>query len=267
MRAKSVTLVLLLTGLSLFLSPAAYADANTCGGGGDWAGAFAHCVKSGAQTNDYISHHSGHVFTIRPACAVGGTALCDEPGTCQVDGHDGRLFDVYEDGVILGWQACLTDQEAEHLGGITPGAVKRAFQRLDWPASPMVIQPPNGRTLVNFDTNFYTPNTSPTTQTVTLLGATITIEASPVEYVWHFGGVGATASDLTTADPGAAYPNLRVTFRYLHTGVVRPSLDTTYSGRYRIGNGAWQQIPDTLTVTGPPQDLQVVSATPHLVGY
>jgi len=48
---------------------------------------------------------------------------------------------------------------------------------------------------------------------------------------------------------------------------VRPSLDTTYAGRYRVGTGPWRTIPDTLTVPGAPVDLQVVSATPHLVGY
>jgi hypothetical protein len=50
-------------------------------------------------------------------------------------------------------------------------------------------------------------------------------------------------------------------------GDVAPSVDTTYSGRYRVGNGRWQTIPDTLTVPGAPVGLQVVSATPHLVGY
>jgi hypothetical protein len=244
-------------------------EAKSCDASGGFGGVFAHCLKSGTQTNDYISHHSAHVFTIQPACEIGGAALCAEPAVCTVDGHDGRVFDVLEDGVILGWPACLTDQEAQHLGAITPGAVQRAFQRLAWPASPLIVQPPNGRTLVNFDTNFYTTNTASTTQPVTLLGTPITIEATPVDYIWHFGGAtpGATGSDLTTTDPGAPYPDLRVTYRYLRTGSVHPSLDTVYSGRYRIGNGAWQQIPDTLTVTGAPQDLDVVSATPHLVGY
>ena len=30
--------------------------------------------------------------------------------------------------------------------------------------------------------------------------------------------------------------------------------------------GDWVPIPDTLTVAGTPVDLQVLSATPHLVG-
>jgi hypothetical protein len=225
-----------------------------------------HCIRSGAETNAYLAGHSDHTYSIRPACGVGGTALCAEAATCTVDGHDGNLYNVYQDDAPdpLDWQACLTEQEARHLGGITPGMVRRAFRRLSWPPSALVVQPPNGRTLVNFDTNFYTTNTGPTTRTVTLIGQRVTIEATPTQYTWHFGdGDG----DLTTTDPGAPYPDLRVTHRYLRVGAVEPSVDTTYSGRFRVGNGRWQAIPTTLTVPGEAVGLQVVSATPHLVGY
>ncbi|TYL44823.1 hypothetical protein FXB39_21440, partial [Nocardioides sp. BGMRC 2183] len=131
---------------------------------------------------------------------------------------------------------------------MSPSAVARAFQRLSWPASDLKIQPINGRTLVNFDTNYYTDDTTPITQTIRLLGRPITIEATPTEYHWHFGD----HTNLTTTDPGAAYPNLTITHQYRHTGHYQPRLDTTYGGRYRVGNGPWQQIPGTHTVTGTP---------------
>ncbi len=225
-------------------------------------------MKSGSETTAYITAHTGHSYSIRPACEVGGLALCAEPGSCTIAGHDGWLFNVYEDAspTPLDWQACLTKQEARHLGGLTPAQVQHAFERLSWPASPLVVQPPKGRTLVNFDTNFYTTNTHPTTQTVTLIGQRVTIEATPTQYTWHFGS-GTSDADRSTSDPGAAFPDLRVTYRYQHVGAVHPSLDTTYTGRYRVGNGPWRDIPATLTVPGAPVDLQVVSATPHLVGY
>lgn len=262
------TLVLLVAGViaSLVLMAPAEADDTACGHEVILGQAQAGCIKSGSETNGYISAHADHTYSIRPACEIGGLALCAEPGHCTIDGHDGNLFNVYEDASPdpLDWQACLTDREAEHLGGITPGVVQHAFERLAWPASPLVVQPPHGKTLVNFDTNFYTTNTAPTTQTVTLIGRPVTIEATPTQYRWHFG---SGDGDRTTADPGAAYPDLRVTYRYLRVGSVQPSLDTTYAGRYRLGNGPWRAIPNTLTVTGSPVDLRVVSATPHLVGY
>jgi len=227
-------------------------------------------VKSGAETHDYIAGHGDHTYAVRPACGVGGSALCADPAACSVDGQDGWLYDVFEDDdpEPLDWQACLTKHEARALGGLTPGDVERAFRRLSWPASPLVVQPPRGRTLVNFETNFFTTNTTPTTQTVTLLGHRVTIEATPVSYTWHFGAADGDRStgDRSTGDPGAAYPDLRVTHRYLQVGTVRPSVDTTYAGRYRVGGGAWHTIPATVTVPGAAVDLEVVSATPHLVG-
>jgi hypothetical protein len=241
---------------------------SSCGQAADMTGASAHCLKSGSETNAYIASHSDHSYSIRPACDIGGLALCDQPAQCHVGDQDGWLYNVYEDDSTepLDWQACLTKQEARHLGGLTPGMVEHAFQRLTWPASTIVVQPPKGRTLVNFDTNFYTTNTRPTMQTVTLIGQRVTIEATPTEYTWHFGSASSDA-DLTTSDPGAAYPDLRVTYRYTRVGGVHPSVDTTYAGRYRVGNSDWRTIPSTLSVPGAAVDLRVVSATPHLVGY
>jgi hypothetical protein len=260
----------LLAVIILFVSvPVAAADdPPDCQTGGNLGETHSECLKSGSDTSDYVASHSDHTYSIRPACEVGGLALCDQPATCTIAGHAGSLFNVYRDDSPepLDWQACLTDREAKHLGGLTPGAVRHAFERLTWPASPLVVQPPDGKTLVDFDTNFYTTNTAPSTRTVTLIGQRVTIEATPSEYLWHFGS-GSDDADRATSDPGAAYPDLRVTYRYLRVGTVDPSLDTTYSGRYRVGTGPWRQIPATLTVTGTPVALQVVSATPHLVGY
>ena len=50
-------------------------------------------------------------------------------------------------------------------------------------------------------------------------------------------------------------------------GTVRPSVDTTYSGRYRVGHGAWREIPGTLTVAGPPATLRVDEARGVLVAH
>ena len=264
MRRLPLAFALVVLGGFVFIAtPPAAAG---CGTGVEMGEASAHCVKSGSETNEYIAGHADHTYSIRPACEIGGTALCAEPATCTIGGHDGFLFNVYQDAnpTPLDWQSCLSKQESRRLGGLTPAMVQHAFARLAWPASPLVVQPPGGRTLVNFDTNFYTTNTRPTTRTVTLIGQRVTIEATPTGYAWHFGGEGG---DVTTTDPGAPYPDLRVTHRYTRVGSVRPSVDTTYAGRYRVGNGGWQTIPDTLTVPGAAVDLHVVSATPHLVGY
>jgi hypothetical protein len=213
-----------------------------------------------------MSSHPDHTFRIELACTT-DNATCPEAPTCG----DGLVYDVWEDGTLLAWQACLTQDQADRINGLTPGFVERAFRRLTWPASPLILQPPGGATLVNLATNAYTTNDHPTTRTVTLLGVHLTIQATPTSYTWHFDDPhpqpGSDPTDLTTTDPGAPYPDLEVTHRYTHTGHLTPSVDTTYTGRYRVGHGPWQTIPDTLTVPGSPLDLRVESATPHLTGY
>ena len=260
MRRRLISVLLAVTVVGLGM-PAAWADDAECGGAADMTGASATCVKSGAETSAYIAAHAGHTFSIALACTT-DNALCSDAPTCQSSGLDGQVYNVHEDGALLDWQACLTAQEAQHLGGVTPGLVTRAFRRLSWPGSVLQIQPPHGRTLVNFETDFFTTNTRTTTRVVTLLGQRVTIQATPTRYTWHFGDT----TDLTTTDPGAPYPDLQVTHRYTRLATLTPSVDTTYAGRYRVGTGTWHTIPDTLTVPGPTTTLQILSATPHLVG-
>ena len=157
---------------------------------------------------------------------------------------------------------CLAPADVAGLAPITPAMVRREMQRLEWPGARLEVQPPDGQTLINFETNFFTGNDRPTTQTVTLLGQRVEIEARPTEYTWEFGD-GAT---VTTSSPGAAYPDLDVTHTYADPGRVAPSVATTYTGRYRINHDAWQQIPGSLTVPGESVSLRVRSASPHLVG-
>jgi hypothetical protein len=256
MRAFLTSVITFVT-LSFVPMGPVFADPVTCVTDSDGWSANSGCAHSGAQTLAYIVAHSGHAFRVAKACTT-ENATCHKTPSCP----GGLVYDVWEDEVLLSWQTCLTLNQENQINGLTPGFVEHAFKRLHWPSSELVIQPPHGKTLVNFETNFYTTNTSPRTQTVTLLGQRITVEATPTHYTWHFG-TGET--DLTTTDPGAAYPHLQVTHRYLHIGTDHPSVDTTYTGRYRVNNGSWQTIPDTLTVPGQSVDLQVVSATPHLV--
>ncbi len=146
---------------------------------------------------------------------------------------------------------------------LTVGLIRTAFAELKLPAGTLVIQPPDGLTLVNFDTNFYTTSTDPIARTVTLLGRRVTLEATPSTFHWTFGD----GESLTTSDPGAPYPRLRVTHNYLRKDTYRPSLATTYTGRYRVGDGPWRQIPGTVTITGTGQALRAIEAQPKLVSY
>jgi len=140
--------------------------------------------------------------------------------------------------------------------------VAAALQRVPLPPSALEVQPPNGRTLVNFDTNFFTA-TREFDRTVTLLGQRVELHIVPSAFGWNFGD----GESLTTAEPGSPYPDLDVTPRYLRKGPVAPSVDTTYTAQFRVNGGPWRAVPGSVTVAGAPVDLQVLTATPTLVGY
>jgi hypothetical protein len=47
---------------------------------------------------------------------------------------------------------------------------------------------------------------------------------------------------------------------------VQAAVDVTYTARFRLAGGRWQDIAQTLTITGPPTPLRVAEATPVLSG-
>ncbi|MDH2415213.1 hypothetical protein [Nocardioides sp. CER19] len=143
----------------------------------------------------------------------------------------------------------------------TQGDILRAFRQIPLPASVLVIQPPGGATLVNFDTNFYT-EAAPFERTVTLLGHQVRFRIRTQSFTWHFGD----RTETRTSKPGAAYPALDVTHRYLEKGTVSPSVDTTWEADYQLDGGAWAPVDGTVTIAGAPQRLTIRSATPVLVG-
>ncbi|MFW6869319.1 PKD domain-containing protein [Nocardioides sp. CPCC 206347] len=165
------------------------------------------------------------------------------------------------DGSVLPFGFCLPPDSGPEV--LTVSIVRTAFAELKLPAAKLVIQPPDGLTLVNFDTNFYTTSTRPISRTVTLLGQQVTLEATPAEFHWIFGD----GQSLATSEPGAPYPDLTITHNYLRTGTYQPSLDTVFTGRFRVGGGPWRQIPGTVTINGAGQALRAIEAQPKLVGY
>jgi hypothetical protein len=98
---------------------------------------------------------------------------------------------------------------------------------------------------------------------VTLLGQRVDIIAEATEYTWQHGDGGRT----TTESPGAPYPSKEIIHRYADAGTtVRPRVDVTYSARFRVNGGVWQDIDETVTITGPEGSLRVSEATPTLSG-
>lgn len=219
------------------------------------------CVV-GTSPNSFV----GGINTENEGHLSGGPA---EPGSTVVSPTDlvGEGLDALcvttaiesaEDPV----EFCGLDEDGEPPE-LTPGMIAAAFGTIKPPPAQLLIQPPNGRTLVNFETNFYT-DAQPFEASLSLLGHQIAFRIRPATFTWNYGD-GAAES---TETPGAAYPELEITHAYQQKGTVAPSVDTTYAATYRVdGQGPWLDVPGTVTVAGAAASLEVLTATPVLVGY
>lgn len=207
-------------------------------------------------------------YEVTPVCALGGSQTCAEVATCA-DGTpqtfttfvplDGTPVPV---GTNCGDPAPPGDAVATALPQVTPGMVQRALERVPLPEPDLSVQPPGGRTLINFETNFFTA-AEPFTETVTLLGRRVDLDITPSQFRWAFGD----GEGLTTTEPGAPYPDLELTHTYLEQGQVRPQVTTVYTADYRVDGGPWQPVPGSVDITSDPVDLTVTEVTNQLVDY
>jgi hypothetical protein len=83
-----------------------------------------------------------------------------------------------------------------------------------------------------------------------------------VRFGWDFGD-GSPA--VVTRDPGAPYPDLRVTHVYAAPGVVQVRLVTVYAGEFSVAGGPWLPVVGEAEVTSPPSRLEVLAGGNALV--
>ena len=157
-------------------------------------------------------------------------------------------------------QRCMLPSAAAAAQAL-PVLTARDFRRLPLPPGGVNVQPPNLRTLINVPTNLFV-EADVTVLDTTLLGFPVQVRATPQSFRWTFGD----GRGLVTDDPGAAYPDLRITHTYTQPGVARLALATTYSGEYSIAGGPWLPINGTAEVSSSPVTLTVLAAENHLIG-
>ncbi|ADB30073.1 hypothetical protein Kfla_0968 [Kribbella flavida DSM 17836] len=120
---------------------------------------------------------------------------------------------------------------------------------------------PAGRTLVNLETIVYTDQAKVSTDTVTLLGFPVDVEATPLSYTWNFGD----GASVTTSSPGKPYPAKEIVHKYSKRGDVGVTLTTHYGARFNVAGTGWQYVEGTVPITGPATNLLVREAVPVLV--
>ena len=216
--------------------------------------------------------HGTHVNTTQGGLGIGANDDVDlgvgggtqqghtpvEP-TVQVD-IGTQLQDQFCTGV--NWTASCDPTTGDGDPGDLQILVAEAFKYVPLPPSTLIVQPPNGRTLVNFDTNFYTDAPLEQHYSVPILSRVVELRVWPAQFVWRFGD----GEELATTERGAAYPTLQITHRYLRKGQVGPRVDTTYAAQWRLPGQAWQPVAGTVTIEGQAAALDIVTATPTLVG-
>ncbi|NHN54883.1 hypothetical protein G9U51_03675 [Calidifontibacter sp. DB0510] len=150
---------------------------------------------------------------------------------------------------------------------LTLSMIKAQWTRTPFAKPTLVIQPPNGRTLITLPTYFqqafsvtgYQPDE---VRSVTLLGRQVRIKPTFKANVFDFGD---GTSYGPTKSVGGPYPTGDVTHAYTAKGTVSVRVTTTYGGQYSVDGGPWTDIPGTVNIVGPAQQLQVLTSRNELV--
>lgn len=138
--------------------------------------------------------------------------------------------------------------------------IEAEFRNLPLPAIPTQVQPA-GRALVNMPTIFYV-DPAPQVYDVVLLGQPVRVTATPAQYLWTFGDGDSLGP---TTSPGAPYPDHDITHTYVTADPFQAEVAVTYAGTYSVAGGPDLDIPGTVTIEGPPVDLDIVEARSELI--
>lgn len=178
--------------------------------------------------------------------------LCSTPHLCAGEGQ--QFYRVTLGSVWQGF-ACLTPAEVAELSIDWYSIALETMTTYGWPAAELTVRP-GAEVLVNGETHFSTTLSGAETVTRSLHGRVLTVRATPVRYDWVFGD-GDSVKSLT-ADAGVVHV-------YPSKGEYGARVDVTYTGEYRVGQGAWTPISTSRTVRGPELLLTALEAKPVLV--
>ncbi len=216
------------------------------------------------------------VYRYAPTCTgntgLDGTALCGPAVlTCQPPGAGLISYWRWEVTLDRATQAVLSVVQSPGtfcLGpaatGLPPPAVVAGLLAADFQKLVVVkgktIVKPSGRTLVNYDTGFYTDARSYVLDPVHILGHTVVVTATPKQYDWYFGD-GRRAVDAGPGQPDSS----DVSHRYAEPGAVSPYVVITWTGTFTVDGGQQRDVFGTAQTTGDGTPLEVKQARAELV--
>jgi hypothetical protein len=150
------------------------------------------------------------------------------------------------------------ENPAEVTAPQDPVVTLAQFQELPIAAADSMIQP-SPHTLVGAETNIFAV-ASEQLLPLTVVGRSVKVKATPVEYHWAYGD----GTDLgPTATAGSSLPKerwgekTRTSYVYKSTGDFSVTLLTSFRGEYSVDGGPWQPIVGLATISSPPQPISV----------
>lgn len=186
---------------------------------------------------------------------------------CQPTVLLGNTFDLLPDAPAAAVPAAAAAAPGPAQPQLTLAMIQQAFAQVPVPSSQIVVQPPDGETLVNFPT-IYSTEAPSFVESLTLLGQQVDLYISPASYTWVHGD----GTTQTTDDPGQAWQRGLDMSAYLSHEYDQTAngldlrVDVTWTADFRVNGGAWQPVNGTVSVTGPSEQLDVLEADPLLVG-
>lgn len=149
---------------------------------------------------------------------------------------------------------------------LTLAAVRTAFRQVAFALPQVHVQPEGGVTLVNlptfFEVRWPVQGVQPgEVASVDMLGRSVRVRPLVRSFVYRFGdgaGLGPTT------DAGGVYPAGTVRHVYTRPVVAMVSVSATYGGQFSVDGGPWQQVGETITLTGPATGVQVLEARARL---
>lgn len=180
-----------------------------------------------------------------------------------------------DSGVLDDWApiggTCYTDavpaRSGEDAVELTEAMIIEQFHRTDFALPQTILQPPDGRTLVNLPV--YYQLTWPTDgfqpgeiDTTTIVGHQVQIKPTLIG-ITYLTGDGTTIGPTTSL--GGPYPDGDITHTYtIAAETLNPSIIVEYGGEVSVDGSPWRPIPGSATVTGPPTPLQVLTSKNRL---
>lgn len=177
--------------------------------------------------------------------------------------------ELVEDWRVIG-MTCHSNLVPNARPMLTMAMIQEAFHLTPWAKANTLVEPVGNVTLVGLDTFYrvewsaegFEPGEVEAIDPARMLGYQVDIRPKLKGLTYKFGD----GSEFgPTPSLGGRYPSGPIRHQYTSTGALAVGVTVTWGADYRIDGSEWDEVPDTVTVTGPTTPLGVKAARAVLV--